>query len=379
MRAVGWVRIRLRGAVSGRRLNEMAMRMPVRRVMPVSGGMEMDVQAWRLNEIRHIFRGAGVRMHIVKRYGIVHLRRKAKRRGVLICACAAVLLGMLYLSQTALLVRVEGEKDARQEEKMLAVLEACGVKAGVYFGDVDKAAAAEEILRKIEGLTYASLKRKGMALELYVVQATKAPEIYDAGLRADVVAQTGGLVTRVVVLSGEAMVQPGDTVVRGQVLIRGTERMPHARGAVTARIWAVGTGEAELVGVETERTGRTQVQTYIRSGAWRYPQEVQSGFAQEETEEQVMPVLDGLFYPVEMVRCVKYETKDAVYRRTISQAKDESGARAMTNALLELENGACVVDKRVEYSMIEDGKLCAVATLEGVMQIGCEKAAAAPE
>ena len=51
----------------------------------------------------------------------------------------------------------------------------------------------------------------------------------------------------------------------------------------------------------------------------------------------------------------------------------------MTNALLELENGACVVDKRVEYSMIEDGKLCAVATLEGVMQIGCEKAAAAPE
>ena len=59
MRAVGWVRIRLRGAVSGRRLNETAMRMPVRRVMSVSGGMEMDVQAWRLNEIRHIFCGAG--------------------------------------------------------------------------------------------------------------------------------------------------------------------------------------------------------------------------------------------------------------------------------------------------------------------------------
>ena len=43
VRAVGWVRIRLRGVVSGRRLDEMAARMPVRRVKPVDGGMEMDV------------------------------------------------------------------------------------------------------------------------------------------------------------------------------------------------------------------------------------------------------------------------------------------------------------------------------------------------
>jgi len=53
--------------------------------------------------------------------------------------------------------------------------------------------------------------------------------------------------------------------------------------------------------------------------------------------------------------------------------KDESGTRAMTNALLALKNGACVVDKRVEYSMIEDGDLRAVAVLECVMQIGEEQ------
>lgn len=372
MRAVGWVRVRLTGVVSGRRLNEMAACMRLRRVTHGEGGMEMDVRAADIQALRHILRGTGVRMHVVKRYGVARLRKKVRRHAALLIAAVCGLLAMLYVSQMALEVCVDGAKDARQEAEMLQVLEELGIKKGVYMGGVDKIGAAEEILRRFSGLTYAAVRRRGTMLELYVVQATQAPEIYDANLHTDVVAAAGGLVTRVVTLSGEAQVRPGDTVVPGQVLIAGTERAPHARGAVTARVWAVGTGTAEMIAVREERTGRKTETTGVCIGekVW-FMQE--SGYAKEAVEEERIQLLDGLFYPVEFVHSVHSETKCEETQRTISEVKDESGARAMTNALLALKNGACVVDKRVEYSMIEDGKLRAVATLESVMQIGEEK------
>ena len=372
VRAVGWVRVRLVGVVSGRRLSAIAARMQVRRAEMVSGGMEMDVRAGALNELRKILRGSGVRMRVVKRYGIVKLRRAARRRGALVGACAGVLVVMLYLSQVAMQVRVDGAKDEKQEAEMLKILTECGVEPGIYVGTVDKERVAEEILSRVTGLTYAALQRRGMALELYVVQATEQPEIYDAALETDVVAVEGGLVTKVVALSGEALVRPGDTVVPGQVLIAGTERMPHARGAVTARVWAVGVGEAEMSREEKQKTGRRHVQTFIEVMGMRWPAVEESGFMHEQASEEER-VLGGVFYPVKIIKCVREEVKLEESDRTISEVKDESGARAMTNALLALKNGVCVVDKRVEYSMIEDGKLRAVATLEGVMQIGKEQ------
>lgn len=83
-------------------------------------------------------------------------------------------------------------------------------------------------------------------------------------------------------------------------------------------------------------------------------------------------LLDGLFFPVEIVRETREEVRVEKAARRLTEAKDEAGARALTNALTKLPNGARVVDKRIEYSMIKDGKLCAAVTIEGAMQIGRE-------
>ena len=375
MRAVGWVRVRLLGAVSGRRLTALSQAMPLRDVRTVRGGLELDVRAGDLNALRHVLRGSGVRMRIVRRFGMARVRRAARRRAALVLCAAAAALVLGGLSQTVLGVSVVGARDEAQRTALLETLRACGVRPGVWAAGVDREAVAGEVLRSCPGLTYAAVRQKGFSMELYVVQAAAAPEVFDPDAPVDVVAVTGGLVTRVVTLSGEALVRPGDTVVPGQVLIRGTERMPHARGAVTARTWAVGRGEAALRVETLTRTGKSTVQTQIVAGEWRYPEDVETVYPCEETEEETLLLLDGLFYPLQVVRRTHYEATRATQTRNLAAAKDESAARALTNALLGLKNGACVVDKRVEYCMIEDGKLCAVVTLESVMQIGAEEAA----
>lgn len=375
MRAVGWVRVRLLGAVSGRRLDEIASHMPVRRACLVRGGMEMDVRAADLNLLRHILRGAGLRLRIVRRYGMARVRPAARRQGALVLAALCALMVLWGLSQTVLGVTVTGAKDVDQQRQMRALLEEMGLKAGSWAAYVDREGIASEVMERFTGLTYAAVRRRGLTMELYVVQASQAPEVYDPDEPVNVVASCGGLVTRVVTLSGEALVRPGDTVVEGQVLIQGTERAAHARGAVSARVWAVGKGEAELVQRRETRTGRTETQSYLRIGSWRFPAEKESEFEAWQHEESSELALDGLFFPIELIQCTRWEVTVERETRDLEEAKQESAGRALRDALEKMPNGACVVDKRVEYSMIKDGKLCATVTLESAMQIGQERPA----
>lgn len=372
MRAVGWVRIRLTGNLTGRQLTEIAVQMSLRQVKRVRSGVEMEVRARDLNAVRIMLRGAGIHMRIIRRMGLAHIRQEARRRSALLIAAVIALLALGSLSQTVMDVQVVGAKDERQEMQLRALMEECGIRKGVWVGSVDREEAAQRVMRSCSGLTYAQVRRSGMAMELYVVQAREAPEVYDPDVPTDVVAVSGGLVTRVVVLSGEALVRPGDTVVEGQVLIRGTERMPHARGTVTARTWTVGKGEASMREHNVVRTGRTDVKTLLRIGNTELTLHRAADFAHSEISEERTLLLDGLFYPVEVIRYTAHEVRIESKVKKLASVKDESGARAMTNALQKLKNGACVVDKRVEYSMIKDGKLCAAATLESVMQIGRE-------
>lgn len=374
-RTAGWVTVRLRGAVSGRQLTKLAEQIGIRRVRRCGQETELTLRAADLNRVRHLLRGAGVRMCIVKKSPLTHLRPAARRHaGLIAAALTALLLGGLM--QTVLTVTVDGAKDAQQKEKMVRLLAARGIRPGAYFPGVDRDGAAAEVLRSFSGLTYAALRRRGLGMELYVVQATPPPEIYDPMQRTDVVAEAGGLVTRVVTLSGEALVRPGDTVVAGQVLIRGTESAPHARGAVSARVWAVGRGGAERERTQRVPTGRSERRTVLRIGKggtlWPQKRAWTENFSEFDERSERTLLLDGLFFPVEIVRETREEVRVEKAARRLTEAKDEAGARALTNALTKLPNGARVVDKRIEYSMIKDGKLCAAVTIEGAMQIGRE-------
>ena len=71
------------------------------------------------------------------------------------------------------------------------------------------------------GLSRMSINLYGTRLEVVVREAVESPEIVDDEGFYDVISEADGIITQVEPMVGEAAVQEGDTVARGEVLISG--------------------------------------------------------------------------------------------------------------------------------------------------------------
>jgi len=369
----GKIRVRLTGHLSRGMWEKLSNLGELENVRLTETGAEMTLRAEKLRELRRLLRGQGISVKIVKRYGILRIRKGFRLRPVLVPAlCIAVLL-LWGVTRTVLFVDIEGAKDEIQEAELLMQLATMGIEKGVWKDAVDVTAASEEILRTTPGITYAGLSRTGAGLTLKIVQAKEKPAVFDENEPVDVVAVCGGIVNKVVTLTGEALVKPGDTVIPGQILIRGDTLCAHASGEVTADVWVQGKGEAEQHETTYVVSGRECVTKALEIGKRTLLKIGKSDFADEIAEESAVSICPNLFVPIRVTEMRHREKTDSLVPRKLSLIKAESAAKALENAMKSLPTGACVVDKRTEYSMIEKGKLACLLNLHCVAQIGQEK------
>ena len=165
--------------------------------------------------------------------------------GLLFALCAVG-----FLSRFVLTIRVSGNQEV-PSAVILSQLRQLGVRPGVYGPSLDCKQLAQEALSELEDLSWMALNLQGTRLEVVVREAVKTPERVDESGYFHIVAQADGVVTHVEPEQGDAVVQEGDVVAKGDILISGTVTMEppkysdmpnryyqtHARGRVWARTW----------------------------------------------------------------------------------------------------------------------------------------------
>ena len=215
------------------------------------------------------------------------------------------------------------------------------------------------------------------ALDTSVVDVTRGvpmPELPSAQ-PGDVVALRDGIVESVRVYAGTAAVQAGDAVRAGQVLIRGEERGADgatvpvaARGAVIARCWLTHTVEMSMLEIHSEETGREAAVQQIVTPWFSLPAEPETpDFLASNAYITQTPVV-GCFFPVWRRATVLREVSLEYVRRPEGEVRAEAGQAAL-DRLKTLLYGYEIIDKWVDYCMIEDDTLAATATAEWLMDI----------
>lgn len=172
-------------------------------------------------------------------------KRYAFLVGLTICLCAVG-----FLSRFVLKIEVTGNQEV-PTAVILNQLRQLGVKPGVYGPGLDRPHIAQQAVLELKDLAWMGINLSGTRLCVQVREREKEPERIDEYGFYHIAAETDGVIMQVKPELGDALVERGDTVTKGQILISGTVTLEppiysdrpnryyqkHARGQVWARTW----------------------------------------------------------------------------------------------------------------------------------------------
>ena len=298
---------------------------------------------------------------ILSRRGRDAMLRRLKRRGTLLAgALTFVAILSLFFSRIWLIdVALTGDRssDVRALEDALASL---NITPGMAKSAIDPSALEDALAAASPDFSFVGVEIQGVRLLVEASPAVPAPPLYELTSGRDLVARCDGVVESVSVLSGVACVKPGDTVVRGQTLIRGDERVTKeinrsiaALGTVVARTWYEGTASASLTYPEQIRTGRSSQSSELRlmNFAWRLSEG--ENYLSQDSEEEFLPI-GGLFLPLQIRRTTLYETHTRTLEADTDALKRQLALLAFSEAGLKLAQsqpeGMEIADRWIEYT-----------------------------
>jgi len=286
--------------------------------------------------------------------GMAWLKRRATVAAAFITAAALCALFFSHI-WTIEIDLIRGDSLPPGTESVLAD---SGILKGAYAGAADTALAAVRLMA-LEGCAHASVTRRGVRVVVEIACEEPQPELYSIESSGDLVAVRDGIVASVNVKSGTAMVKPGDTVRKGQVLIAGYERLSKesfrevgALGSVTARCWAEGEAESAVTAFEKRYTGRESTSASVACPWLDVPLTHGESYEFSDIRQERLNI-GGLFIPLYIETVTRREYVLTPVRPDMDALKALLQAESEKNALQKVPESAEIIDKWTDFSMIE--------------------------
>ena len=266
----GSVRLEVTGAFPERFLNLCAQQGTAFWAVdwPDSHTLRLTV-AWQDREgLEELGERTGCTVAEAGRKGMPPFLLRFKKRYALLAGLALALLAVCFLGRFVMVVDVEGNEQV-PTAVILTELRRLGLHPGVYGPGLNVKDISNEALLRLDDLSWMAVNLHGIRAQVVVREKTPKPEILDETILGDIVSEAAGIVTRVEAWGGDPAVEVGDTVLPGEVLIRGSIRMDppqysereplwmpvRAMGRVEGRTWRTLTASIPLTAQVKALTG----------------------------------------------------------------------------------------------------------------------------
>lgn len=294
------------------------------------------------------------------------LIRLKNRRGLWLGMLASICL-LIYAMGFIWQVKIENAGAYTGEIR--SYLEEMGIQRGRRKKEMNLAALRESLEWRLPQVKWVQVKYAGVALVIHIEEGVPPPQIETQEGSGDVVAGEDGLLIRLIAYAGTPIAKEGDFVRAGQVLIKGEEKGQNgemipvkARGEAIARVWASMQAQASLLETKSLPTGRIHRRRVIQTPFFSFSFQPLPEFLTWDLEREQKTV-GGVWLPILLSREYYLEAALEKTQRNLEDAKEEAQRLAFTSMAKVLQNEE-IVDKWVEFSMINGDTIVAAATAE---------------
>lgn len=370
-------------------------------VRPDQHSLIARVRVSGLRPLRFIRRRVGCRVTVQEKSGLPFFFWRLRRRKLLTAGGIVFVLAIIALTSFVWFVEVTGTARISEAE-VRRVLALEGVYQGAWKHRLDLDRAAKTLIYRIPGVAWAGVELHGTKVSVKIVEKVIPPQ-KPSQAPADVIAKREGLITQVLVLTGEAAVKTGDTVRPGQVVISGEitppegsdgvipapdgsdgkegvpplipNRLVSARGIVRARTWRQGYGEAEIVEKGLRPSGAVVERTCIKWGnreiIIKGPKVIPFARSTRVESRKSLPSWRNLTLPVEVLNTVFHELVPYTRKNGIAGARQLAEEKARDRINREIPRGVKILKQRVdEVSTLGSNVIQIQLTVETLEDIG---------
>ena len=160
------------------------------------------------------------KVRIQKKKGIPFVLYRYKKRKIFAFFLILLLISIIVSSNYVWNIDVNIE-EGETMENVVEDLEGLGLKKGINKREIDANKIITEMRLKRNDISWMGMDIKGTNVIVKIVKVHERPEIIDNSEYCNIVAKKGGVITKIVAQNGTALVNVGDTVKKGDIVIQG--------------------------------------------------------------------------------------------------------------------------------------------------------------
>lgn len=241
----GYIRIRITGYSTERFLNACSHKgIILWGLEPVNRAYEMNIQARGFKQLKPIIRKTGTKVVIVGRFGLPFFLHKYRKRKLFFAGAVLCVALVFLMSRYIWNIDIRGNL-TYTDDTLLRFLASTDVANGMRVSEVDCARIVKDIRKEYNDIIWVSASIKGTRLIIQVKENEDSLPAMDAvlpeiggedgkeGQAMDIIADQDCTITRLVPRNGIPMVQEGQEVKAGDILVSGQVPVLDDSGTVT--------------------------------------------------------------------------------------------------------------------------------------------------
>lgn len=314
-------------------------------------------------KLKNIAKKTKTRINIQSKKGMPFLLHRYRKRKIFVGLLAIIFIALFMMSKFIWNIEIKGNTRISKTE-IMEELNKNGLKIGTYKRKLNANSVINKVRLDRGDIAWIGIDIEGTNAIVEIKETSEAPELIDENEYCNIVSNKEGMITKINVQNGTAVVKEGDIVKEGDTLVLGYLegkytgiRYVHAKADIEAKIWYSKKEKVFLKQQIQVPTGATEQKYTLNINNFKINfYKTLSKFENYDTinENKKLMLFSNFYLPIELIKKTncEYKYEEKIYtEEELTQITQEKIEKDLDEKVSQKEN---IINKQINIYPNED-------------------------